>query len=71
MSIEWIDSCGTNGWTAKERSDLKFMSIKSVGFIIHEDDDSVTIASSYNPNVCHSPITIPRAAITKMKVIRS
>lgn len=66
--ITWVDSCGAHGWSDKARAANESMTIRSIGFVVHDDKESITISTSTNPSSCHSPVTIPRIAIKKLKV---
>ncbi len=49
VSIEWVDSMGQNGsqWAfAKELKPYRVGVVYSAGILIHENEESVTIASS-------------------------
>jgi hypothetical protein len=71
VEIDWEDSCSQYGWADKKRVDKPTMTCKSVGILIHEDKETVTVSHSVNPNHCSSPMTIPRRAINKIKTIKT
>lgn len=69
--IEWIDSCGTYGWTG----DLADASMcYTVGWLIEETDEQIKVVQSIDPSPGHAPwsngISIPTVAIVKKRRIR-
>ena len=70
--VEWIDSCGHNGWHRPEEGS-QVSHIKSVGWISDETDQAITI-TSHKCDVTqthHSDLSVPKCAITKRTVIKS
>ena len=67
--IKWLDSCEKHGWTAKNDAPST-CEIRSKGLLVKKTKKTVTIATSYCKefNQFLSPLSIPRSAITKMKV---
>lgn len=69
--IEWIDSMGGSGWEPLEETrKLRPMKAMTVGFVVEEGDDFVTILQSFDEreNGRHygdNHICIPKFAITK------
>ena len=74
--VEWVDSLGSHGWDSlKEAREMRPMAIKSVGFVIAEDADYVTLLQSYDERASGEPqgdhvTSIPTAAITKSRTLR-
>lgn len=67
--ITWLDSSQKHGWT--HRNDApSACEIRSVGLLVQKTKKIVTIATSYCQEFDSfiSPLSIPRSAITKMKV---
>ena len=54
--VEWIDieDCTSPAWVsrreAKRVAKVEFTSLFSVGFVIHEDDDKICLASTWGPD---------------------
>ena len=48
--IEWLDSNTTHGWRTKETTpqDMDHLRCESIGFLVDETDDLVSIASSWD-----------------------
>lgn len=69
--IEWIDSSGRAGWYDIDK-DYDVCIIQSIGYLVSENDNSVTIAASidYEFDNVLSPITIPKCSIKKRKYIK-
>ena len=63
--IEWIDSSSVDGWVFTEDFEPKLQTVESVGFIVHENEEMITISSHRAPNLVHSPFTIPKIAIIR------
>jgi len=63
--IEWVDSSYATGWVDAD-DERKPCEIVTVGLVVRETDDHVTIASSLDANGNPlSPLTIPKVAITE------
>lgn len=71
VRIEWIDSYATPGWQRMSSITNESDAIVSYGFLIKESKDNVTISSSLSAfEGIMDPLTIPRRAIIKMKVVK-
>lgn len=63
--IEWIDACGDGGWRRPPFRKGVDLRVKSMGFLVEEDEDAVVIAGSISGvGSADNPMTIPRSAIT-------
>lgn len=69
--VHWIDSCGVSpSWQhLSDVSDYEAVKIKSVGWIVHQDQRSISLC----PNIskCDDPqvigvMTIPKCAVTRI-----
>lgn len=79
LYVEWIDSLGRSGW--RHESDLlewceaEMLLCKSIGFIFHEDDTSLTLVLSTHTSAVGAGtqvgdcVRIPKVAIKKRKRI--
>lgn len=68
--VEWVDSYGSGGWRQIEDARVDDLRIASIGFLIHEDDQAITISTSLTPKgSTNDPLTIPRCAITKLQKV--
>lgn len=66
--IEWIDSQGYDGWQYASFKPGTNLICKSSGFLFEETKEAITICHSVGPNGGpHSPLTIPKIAIKKIK----
>lgn len=66
--VKWVDSVGPSRyWEHRDDVDHSVSHIETVGWLVHENKKSVTIASSVSKNSgCYGGIlTIPKFAITK------
>lgn len=70
--IDWVDSVRASDWTYIEDVDEKIMNCVSVGFLLKETDDSVTIAQNYGlkPEQVCNLMTIPKCSIRSFKEIK-
>lgn len=73
LYIKWIDSVSlyTGGWHSFE--DIEGMEptmIDTVGYLIKETKDYITVASSLNPFEASGDICIPKVCIKQKKIIK-
>jgi len=68
--VEWIDSTRNIGWHAHEHArENRDMRCSSVGFLVDDDRDHVTVASHIawpRGEVCDT-MTIPRCSIRRIR----
>jgi len=73
LYIEWIDSCSMlNAWNGLDDfKGLKPTLCKTIGFLVDENIDAITLAGSYcvEGGVVSGDITIPKCAIKKRRII--
>lgn len=67
--IKWVDSVGpARYWELADQITHSVSRIETVGWLIHENKKSVTVASSWSTSGCFGGVvTIPKFAITKRK----
>lgn len=72
VKITWVDSCHSFGWQKPERQSKEQMKQHSVGFIVHEDKETLTLSSCVQEtgDNCRCPVTIPKVAILNRKTIK-
>lgn len=71
LYLEWVDSCAIKGWNRIEGLDLTETKICSIGYLVYEDKNSVTITTSMSTNNSFmDPLIIPKCSIIKKKVLR-
>lgn len=64
--IEWTDAGEQTGWVDKDRAEQSMNThIKSIGFLIYEDDQFVTFTNSISDYSYNCPMTVPKFAINK------
>jgi hypothetical protein len=70
--LEWLDSESDHGWheTARVQEKRVLLAVRSVGFLICEDGESVTITTSVSPHEVNDPLTIPKVAIVKRRAVK-
>ena len=73
--VEWLDSRRGEGWTRIDDlcADLEATRCKSVGWIIAQDKNSLTLAGhlAENPEQCCGDMTIPAKAILSVSPLRT
>jgi len=71
--VRWLDSEAPLGWSARKRGTEALTEVLSVGWIVVETKQYIVMSAhrdDMNEND-HSPMTIPKLAITKRKKIKS
>lgn len=72
VKIDWIDSCfGPAGWGEKEDfENVTLVECTTVGFIVQETKEHITIASTVNEDQVSSVVTIPKSCIERQKQLK-
>ena len=76
IQLVWIDSATGSSWddnkNVEELSIAVAVPIQSIGFLIHENKDTLTITQSIdsNPNSNCNRLCIPKVAIKKRRNIK-
>jgi hypothetical protein len=66
--LEWDDSCATHGWDIPDTMVDLPSRIKSVGILVSENKESLTISTSIsNHQNAMDKLTIPKSCIRKKK----
>lgn len=69
LLVRWIDSHTTHGWHHKEEYDARPAKCESIGYLLSETKDSLTLAQSRSRESGGIPwadfITIPKVSIKK------
>ena len=70
--IDWVDSVRAFDWTLMEDVDEKSLDCVSVGFLLKETDEHITIAQNYGikPEQVCNLITIPKCSIRNIREIK-
>lgn len=70
--IDWADSVKASDWTFIEDVDEKPVDCISVGFLLKETDNHITIAQNYGlkPEQVCNLITIPKCSIKNIREIK-
>lgn len=83
--IEWFDACSFNSWQSYEEAmeyakDDDYPYVSQVGWILHEDDKSITLAGRHGMNIFNGQHPseenygllqkIPKTWIRKRKIIK-
>jgi hypothetical protein len=74
IAVEWIDSSGANGWNRVSETPQAPERIRSIGWVIAESDESITIAphmtTDQDDQNCMGALTIPKACIQRRKAVK-
>lgn len=66
VRVEWIDSAGPGDyWTSEPKATMKQLKCDSVGFVVEDKANRLTIASTLHLHQHGGVITIPRIAILR------
>lgn len=67
VMVEWLDSRRGEGWVRLDELESTLTKCRSVGWIIAQDKESLTLAGHLgdNPAQCCGDLTIPKRAINK------
>lgn len=72
--IDWVDSCGSQGWLQIGECKARVSECQTVGFLVDETKDAIALALNRVTIEGHAPfgemITIPKFAITKKRVLK-
>ncbi len=69
VMVEWVDSCSQYGWHKPEEYDANVIHICSVGMLVREKDDSVSLISGKGIQ-WDTMMTIPRACIKRIRTLK-
>ncbi len=65
LLIHWVDSASTDSiWIEPEASMVPTLKCKSIGWLVGEDEESITIAAHWHRDEVGGNMTIPKVAIT-------
>ena len=66
--LEWVDAVADLGWEANCKAELHHC--HTVGYIIDETKDAICVAATWSLTMSNARMHIPKAWITKRKVIK-
>jgi len=72
VKVDWIDSETHMGWESAAEFMDKLNTVTTVGYLVYENEEQITIASSYDPEAEHynSVIRIPKVCVTNREEIK-
>lgn len=76
IDVRWVDSGTGGGWQFLTHLDAAPCECRTVGFLLHENKDSITVSSSLSfgtdgkPNQAADPITIPKVAVKSRRFVK-
>lgn len=71
--VEWKDACASSGWKEINTADVDPILIKSIGWLVKETKEYLTITHGHDtepPHLINGFMTIPKAWIQKRKYIK-
>ena len=68
--IEWEDSSANSGWRKPDETYDTPEMIRSIGILVHNTKDFVSISTSQGTTTFMDTLTIPRSAIRVMRRLR-
>lgn len=75
--IEWVDSYGSiSGWQGVEGFNPKLLTVRSYGTVVHEDEETVSIAQNYAEETEYTQeqangiMVIPKCCIRKIQRLK-
>lgn len=74
VALEWLDSSSPGRWATASAIGDECAIIRSIGWVISENDESVTIASHVSQEKdpeCDGVMTIPKCCIVKRRRVTS
>lgn len=75
VKVTWIDALtvGGSGWLGKDESKVSAKEplpmMLTVGFILHQDEEQISLTSTIGPNETAQVNKIPKCMITKIEEI--
>ena len=64
--VEWVDTVSDAGWETKETVNTKL--VKQVGWVVHNDEDVLKIASTVSEEEYYSVTAIPVGCIRTVRL---
>ena len=65
IQISWIDAVADSGWEEKVKAEIHHC--LTVGFLVHETDEAICIASTWSDTETNARMHIPKAWIRNKK----
>lgn len=69
VKVEWLDTCsGTPNWAQLDNIEVGPLKCESVGWLIKETEDYISIAQNYceEENLVADTMTFPKKIVTKI-----
>jgi len=70
LYVEWIDATATAGWDKFDRKDATVDLCKSIGFLVKQNKDMISLAAAISDKECNAIINIPTLWIKKKKYVK-
>ena len=66
--VEWVDAVSDGGWEDDIKVDIH--PVRTIGYLVSETKDGICLASTVSAEMTNARMHIPKAWITKRKVIK-
>ena len=66
--VEWVDAVSDGGWEDEVKVDIH--PVRTIGYLVSESKDGICLASTVSGEMTNARMHIPKAWITKRKVIK-
>ena len=72
LFVRWRDTASLHGWSSKcDVENVKnLMGVSSVGFLVHEDEDTVVLCQSISADLESEYLAIPQGTIIAIRTLR-
>lgn len=73
VEIHWVDAIAVGGedWTDEDDLDLDGAESIAVGYVVNDNEDTITVVSLVNRNHYAHGITIPKGCITEITEMKA
>lgn len=68
--LEWVDACGADGWHQIGKDDFEPTTIRTLGFLLKEDDRKLVVTHSLSEHYHNAYIIIPKGWVRKRKYVK-
>ncbi len=69
VEVEWLDSCEFSGWRDKDLTGLSLSHVHTVGYLVQETPDSITLVMNISDDHYGAIWVIPKGSIKSQKKI--
>lgn len=70
VRVEWVDACSSPDWVEHRKIRHQAMPSVSVGLLIRETDEHLSLAGIVNRSHVSDVVTIPKGMVTRMAYLQ-